>query len=90
MENGTLNLETQKTEMAKHKPEFVEYSRSDGTKLAQLSYGQRNGNLQLDKEILYIGESRVFGFIYVYIFMLPTANVMQYQWQMNTCVGNNW
>jgi len=23
MENGTLNLETQKTEMAKHKPEFV-------------------------------------------------------------------
>jgi len=23
MENGTLNMETQKTEMAKHKPEFV-------------------------------------------------------------------
>jgi hypothetical protein len=23
MENGTFNLETQKTELAKHKPEFV-------------------------------------------------------------------
>jgi len=23
MENGTLNLETQETELAKHKPEFV-------------------------------------------------------------------
>ena len=52
-----------------------------------MSYRKRKENFQWEKEFLYIGESRVFGFIYVYIFMVPTANVMQYQWQKNTCGG---
>ena len=88
MENGTLNLETQQTELEKHKADFVKVQqvRWDEVCIVVSCKGERKCAMR-DRNFLYAWASKVFGFIYIYtrIYMLPTANFKQHQWQMNRC-----